>query len=106
MIWSNNCPDRQSRYQQHITETLVHSASRTRRHARCLQRVVLPSRYFVLGRDTALSAPKKGNKPPRSKAEVSWNGEVTAREVAKKSKAHQLQVSDNVVRVSPASPYV
>lgn len=32
--------------------------------------------------------------------EAHWSGQVTAREVAKKAKAHQLQVSDTVVRVS------
>lgn len=60
---------------------------------------------FSSPRDPALSLPKTENKPRSAyKAEVTWNGEVTAREVAKKSKAHQLRVSDNVVRVSPASP--
>lgn len=64
--------------------------------------------YFVLRsltlcRDNAPCLVKKENVSPgqgNKAGEAHWNGQVTAREVAKKAKAHQLQVSDTVVRVS------
>lgn len=62
-----------------------------------LRQILLPSRH------TATPSPSK--KPSAltglaQKAQADWQGQVTAREVAKKARARQLRVSNEVVRVS------
>lgn len=59
---------------------------------------------LLASRNITTPSPSKNQSTPTrlaQKSEAGWQGQVTAREVAKRARAHQLHVSNEVVRVSP-----